>query len=111
MNIVLTTVLNLYVKFIMKRFNFVLFLAIAGTIVMIYLSYRGNYITATKSDLEAVRLELSAQIDSVLRNQDSIKAELRAVRQNTDTLKAGQEVIFKTMQENQSKSLLNFLHF
>lgn len=95
----------------MKRFNFILFLAIAGTIVMIYLAYKGNYITATKADLEAVRLELKAQIDSVLRNQDSIKAELRAVRENTDTLKAGQEVIFKTMQENQSKSLLNFLHF
>ena len=95
----------------MKRFNFILFLAIAGTIVMIYLAYKGNYITATKSDLEAVRLELKAQIDSVLRNQDSIKAELRAVRQNTDTLKAGQEVIFKKMKESEGKRLLDFLDF
>lgn len=93
----------------MKRFNFILFLAIAGTIVMIYLAYKGNYITATKSDLETVRQELKAQIDSVLKNQDSIKAELRAVRQNTDTLKAGQEVIFKAMKENEGKSLFDLI--
>lgn len=83
-----------------KNFNFVLVGLIAfALIALLRLVREGNGNNATKSDLEAVRLELKAQIDSVLRNQDSIKAELRAVRKNTDTLKAGQEVIFKTMQD------------
>jgi len=59
--------------------------------------------TATKADVDAAKRELRAQIDSVLMECDSLKSELRAVRANTDTLKAGQEVIFRTMQENQGK--------
>lgn len=85
----------------MKRFFTILFiLALTAVFVLWCL---GTYYApkpATKSDLEAVRLKLKMQIDSVLRNQDSIKAELRAVRQNTDTLRAGQEVIFKSMKES-----------
>lgn len=59
--------------------------------------------TATKADVDAAKRELRAQIDSVLMECDSLKSELRAVRANTDTLKAGQEVIFRTMQENKGK--------
>ncbi|MBQ3690883.1 MAG: hypothetical protein II937_13630 [Bacteroidales bacterium] len=69
----------------MKKFNFVLVVLIAfALIALLRLVREGNGNNATKSDLEAVRLELKAQIDSVLRNQDSIKAGLRAVQQNTD---------------------------
>lgn len=94
----------------MKRFNFVLVVLIAfGLIALLRLVRENNDNNATKSDLETVRLELKAQIDSVLCNQDSIKAELRAVRQNTDTLKAGQEVIFKAMKENEGKSLFDLI--
>ena len=96
----------------MNRFNYVLTILIAlALIALLRLVRENNDNTATKSDLEAVRQELKAQIDSVLRNQDSIKAELRAVRQNTDTLKAGQEVIFKKMKESEGKRLLDFLGF
>lgn len=65
--------------------------------------YIGQNNAATRQDLDDVRRELRAQIDSVLMECDSLKSELRAVRANTDTLKAGQEVIFRTMQENQGK--------
>ena len=65
--------------------------------------YIGQNNAATRQDLDDVRIELRAQIDSVLMECDSLKAELRAVRANTDTLKAGQEVIFRTMQENKGK--------
>lgn len=65
--------------------------------------YIGQNNAATRQDLDDVRRELRAQIDSVLMECDSLKSELRAVRANTDTLKAGQEVIFRTMQENKGK--------
>ena len=65
--------------------------------------YIGQNNAATRQDLDDVRRELRAQIDSVLMECDNLKSELRAVRANTDTLKAGQEVIFRTMQENKGK--------
>ena len=65
--------------------------------------YIGQNNAATRQDLDDVRRELRAQIDSVLMECDSLKSELRAVRANTDTLKAGQEVIFRTMQENKGR--------
>lgn len=74
-------------------------------IIVAAIGYEWNMMgsTATKADVDAAKRELRAQIDSVLMECDSLKSELRAVRANTDTLKAGQEVIFRTMQENQGK--------
>ena len=57
----------------------------------------------TRDEFNAAHNELRQQIDSVMHECDTLKSELRAVRANTDTLKAGQEVIFKTMQENKGK--------
>ena len=56
-------------------------------IIVAAIGYEWNMMgsTATKADVDAA------------------KRELRAVRANTDTLKAGQEVIFRTMKENQGK--------
>lgn len=68
-----------------------------------YNYYTGNNDTVTKDEFNAAHAELRQRIDSVMRNCDSLKTELRAVRANTDTLKAGQEVIFRTMQENKGK--------
>ncbi|MBQ3657800.1 MAG: hypothetical protein II956_13340 [Bacteroidales bacterium] len=63
--------------------------------------------TVSKEEFEHTHKRLKQQIDSVLRNCDSLKNELRAVRKNTDTLKAGQEIIFKTMNENKGKSFFD----
>lgn len=76
-------------------------------VIFLYFEYGYERQLATKSDLETVKKELKQQIDSVLRNCDSLKNELRAVRKNTDTLKAGQEIIFKTMNENKGKSFFD----
>ena len=69
-----------------------------------------NQRAVTREEFTETHKHLKMQIDSILKNCDSLKSELRAVRCNTDTLKAGQEVIFKTMQENtEKKSLLDLL--
>ncbi|MBQ3619384.1 MAG: hypothetical protein II939_14650 [Bacteroidales bacterium] len=70
-----------------------------------YNYYTDNNDTVTKDEFNAAHAELRQRIDSVMRNCDSLKTELRAVRANTDTLKAGQEVIFRTMQENKNKDI------
>lgn len=90
--------------------NFIISILIVGVIVACGLVYRAGYNdAASKKDLEELRKEFRSQIDSVLRNQDSIKAELMAIKCNTDTLKAGQEIIFKAMEENKNKSFWDFL--
>ena len=69
-----------------------------------------NQRAVTKEEFTETHKRLKMQIDSILKDCDSLKSELRAVRCNTDTLKAGQEVIFKTMSENREKrSLLDFI--
>lgn len=69
-----------------------------------------NHQSVTRDEFTETHKRLKMQVDSILRNCDSLKNELRAVRCNTDTLRAGQEVIFKTMSENREKrSLLDFI--
>ncbi len=79
------------------------------TIVVLALAaynyYTSDTDTVKKSEFNAAHTELRQRIDSVMRNCDSLKTELRVVRANTDTLKAGQEVIFRTMQENKNKDI------
>lgn len=93
--------------------NFIISILIIGVIVACGLMFELTTMNATmnaasKKDLEELRKEFRSQIDSVLRNQDSIKAELMAIKCNTDTLKAGQEIIFKAMEENKNKSFWDF---
>lgn len=93
-----------------KRGTAILILFVAALIVAGYFGVVRDSGAATQQDLEQAKKELKAQIDSILRNQDSIKAEIRAIKKNTDTLKAGQEVIFKTMKENEGKkSIFDYL--
>lgn len=65
-----------------------------------------NQRAVTKEEFTATHERLKRQIDSILQNCDSLKSELRQVRRNTDTLKAGQEIIYRTMQENTEKRSL-----
>ncbi len=83
--------------------NALIILVLVAVVFYLYGAFIQDKNTATKGDLDEVRTELRQKIDSVMRECDTLKAELRAVRANTDTLKAGQEVIFRTMQENQGK--------
>lgn len=93
-------------------FGFILFLLTIGAIAVLAIVYKCDYNrVALKIDIEKLRTEFRAEIDSVLKNQDSIKNEIRAVKSNTDTLKAGQEVIFRTMNENKGRNIFDFLNF
>lgn len=73
--------------------------------------YTANIDTVSKAEFTKTHNRLKLQIDSILRNCDSLKTELKAVHANTDTLKAGQEVIFKTMNENKEKTSIIDLIF
>lgn len=73
-----------------------------------------NQLTTVKMD-DFNRLRLT--VDTVKRNTDTIKAELREVKkevhelkQNTDTLKQGQRAIFESMEENNNKTLWDYLN-
>jgi phage shock protein A len=62
-----------------------------------------NQQSVTKAEFNATHERLKKQIDSILQNCDSLKTELRAVRANTDSIKAAQDVIFHTMHENSAE--------
>ncbi len=69
-----------------------------------------NQQSVTKAEFNATHDRLKRQIDSILQNCDSLKTELRQVKANTDTLKAGQDVIYRTMQENtERRSIMDIL--
>lgn len=87
----------------MKTCNFLILLCVAFVVCFFYIN---RQTAATKDDLETVRKELKAQIDSVLQNCDTLKNEVKAIKANTDTLRAGQEVIFQSMKENANKESL-----
>jgi hypothetical protein len=83
--------------------NTLITIVIVSSALAAYNYYTSDTDAVTKGEFNAAHTELRQRIDSVMRNCDSLKTELRAVRANTDTLKAGQEVIFRTMQENKGK--------
>lgn len=70
-----------------------------------------NQQSVTKAEFNATHERLKKQIDSILQNCDSLKTELRAVRANTDSIKAAQDVIFHTMHENaaEKRSLFDLI--
>lgn len=70
-----------------------------------------NQRAVTKEEFTATHNRLKKQIDSILQNCDSLKTELRAVRANTDSIKAAQDVIFHTMHENaaEKRSLFDLI--
>ncbi len=74
-----------------------------------YNTFNGSQ-SVTKAEFNATHDRLKRQIDSILQNCDSLKTELRQVKANTDTLKAGQDVIYRTMQENtERRSIMDIL--
>lgn len=87
-------------------------LAILITLLIAIVIY--NQLTTVKME-DFNRLRLT--VDSVKRNTDTIKADVRILKLDTDTLKAGQEqikegqkAIFETMQENQNRTLWDYLN-
>ena len=87
----------------------IIIIIVISIVAAIFYNWHITSESATKEDLEKAKRELKMQIDSILRNCDTLKNEIRTVKANTDTLRAGQEAIFNTMQENKEKSLLDYI--
>jgi len=102
----------------MKRhIGFIIFLAVAIVVWFLwtYSTYKASP-DASKQDLEKVKIELQRQIDSVLRETalirtelDTIKDEVRTVNAKTDTIMAGQRVIYEEI-TRQDENDDNFLY-
>lgn len=91
----------------MKKFISIALILVAA--VCCFNAYN-NQQSVTKAEFNATHDRLKRQIDSILQNCDSLKTELRQVKANTDTLKAGQDVIYRTMQENsERRSIMDIL--
>ena len=87
----------------------------AFVILCFYCKYQSGA-TATMNDLKRVEQEFNRRLDSILvltnrntQDLDTVKAEIRDVKADTDTIKAGQKVLFETMEENKGKSLFEYL--
>lgn len=91
-----------------KAISILLFAALICATLMLYFQ-ASELDKATKRDFEQFKKEFNARIDSILQNCDTLKTEIRDVKANTDTLKAGQRAIFETMKENENKSLFDWL--
>lgn len=91
----------------MKK-NLLILLALI-VVVLIYFVNCKDEDTASKTDIEKVRMEFRSQLSKVLIECDSLKAAIQEVKADTDTLKAGQRAIFETMKENENKSFFDWL--
>lgn len=91
-----------------KAISILLFAALICATLMLYFQ-ASELDKSTKRDFEQFKKEFNARIDSILQNCDTLKTEIRDVKANTDTLKAGQRAIFETMKENENKSLFDWL--
>lgn len=70
---------------------------------------------ATKTDIEKVRQEFRSQFVKVLNELDSVKMELRAankkideLKEDTDTLKKGEAIIYNEVRKANEKTLWDF---
>lgn len=78
-------------------------------VVLVGIGWYSDQVDSVKSkDFKIEMQRLRHEIDSIKANQDTIKSEIRDMQIDLDTLKIGNEVIFRTMQENQSRSFFDF---
>lgn len=84
-----------------------IFVAIVGIIVITRINDRDTMVT--RPEFTQAHQILNARIDSILHQCDTMRTDLRSLRADADTLKAGQRAIFETMQENQGTTLGGFL--
>jgi hypothetical protein len=94
----------------MKRF--IEILVVAVILIFCFLCFYAKYKagpTATKNDLQQVEQDFNRRLDSVISEMKQMNLDLDTLKADADTLKAGQKVIFKTMKENQGKSLFEYL--
>lgn len=92
-----------------KIINKILIAAAAVVAVVMLTRFNMRDTMVTRGEFRAAHEQLRQQIDSILKQCDTMRTDLRSLRADADTLKAGQHAIFETMQENQHRSLLDFI--
>ena len=63
--------------------------------------------TVKTKDFKVEIAKLKRELDSVKANQDTLKRLVRKIEIDIDTVKTGNELIFRTMNENQGKSFFD----
>lgn len=86
----------------------IIFLLLLAVVLIGIGWYQDSLDTVKDKDFKIEMQRLRREIDSLKANQDTIKSEIRDMQIDLDTIKIGNEVIFRTMQENQSRSFFDF---
>lgn len=92
-----------------KIINKILIAAAAVVAVVMLTRFNMRDTMVTRGEFRAAHEQLRQQIDSILKQCDTLRADVRALRAEADTIKAGNRAIFETMQENQNHSLTDYL--
>lgn len=98
----------------MKNISYIL-LALIVAVLFFVLINRTDENAASKTDIEKVRQEFRSQFVKVLNELDSVKMELRAankkideLKEDTDTLKKGEAIIYNEVRKANEKTLWDF---
>ena len=86
----------------------IIFLLLLAVVLIGIGWYQDSLDTVKDKDFKIEMAKVRRELDSVKANQDTIKREIRDMQIDLDTIKTGNEVIFRTMQENQSRSFFDF---
>lgn len=99
----------------MKKTLYILLALIVVAICLIYFVNRTDEDAVSKTDIEKVRQEFRSQFVKVLNELDSVKMELRAankkideLKEDTDTLKKGEAIIYNEVRKANEKTLWDF---
>lgn len=98
----------------MKKTLYIL-LALIVVAICFYFVNRTDEDAVSKTDIEKVRQEFRSQFVKVLNELDSVKMELRAankkideLKEDTDTLKKGEAIIYNEVRKANEKTLWDF---
>ena len=86
----------------------IIFLLLLAVVLVGVGWYQDSLDTVKDKDFKIEMAKVRRELDSVKANQDTIKREIRDMQIDLDTIKTGNEVIFRTMQENQQRSFFDF---
>ena len=85
----------------------IIFLLLLAVVLVGIGWYQDNLDTVKDKDFKIEMAKVRRELDSIKRNQDTIKSEIRDMQQDLDTIKTGNEVIFRTMNENKGRSFFD----
>ena len=95
---------------ILKAFTFIVVICVLAFVAVLEINrYRVYFDMATKEELKELREEFREKTEYILANQDTLKQQVRGLKKDTDTLKAGQNVIYHAIKENEQRSIFELI--